>query len=334
MGAVVVTSDYTDTLLARVDRSDFAVSDQLLAYAEGDVQVFAEEGQLFVVSRTGADVVRQFQGDAITEAPTLEFSTGAGSNPHTVQRCGDRLFVSLYGESAISIRDPATGVELDRVDLSDYDEGDDGSCEPASMVRQDDSLFVALERFDLQSLAGDPVGWIVQIDCESGGVIDSWEAERNPSIQADPHQPGRLLVRTGDFFQMDGSIRVLEPETGTWTETLVTEEDLLRDITGVAATSSALVLAAWNYAAIPQTFDIRCLDRETGAWTQGPTSLSQNIWTLRTSPDGRVWIAALPPYDNPTAEHGILVLDPASCGLDNEGSWIPFSLPPTDMAFP
>ncbi|HCP44452.1 MAG TPA: hypothetical protein DIU15_00220 [Deltaproteobacteria bacterium] len=332
--AVVVTSDYTDTLLARVGVDSLEVTDQLVAYAEGDVRVFAQDEDVFVVSRTGADVVRRFDGNTIAEGPTLEFSTGAGSNPHTIKVCRDRLFVSLYDESAISIREPINGVEVGRVDLTQYDEGSDGSCEPSSMVLYEDTLLVALERFNLQTLEGDPVGWVVQVDCETGDVIDSWQTARNPSIQADPSEEGRLLVREGDFFQLDGAVRVLDIPSGSWIQTLVTEADLQRDITGVAANDGQLVVVAWDYAATPQTFDILCLDRTTGSWLDGPSGLPQNIWTVRTAPDGRVWIAALPPYDDPAAEHGILVLDPTSCELSNNGAWVPFSLPATDMAFP
>jgi len=330
--AFVVTSDYSDTVLARIDLDSSEAHDNLAAFPEGDMALSVVDDALYLLSRSGEDVLRRYPGGDIGAAPDLEINTGAGSNPQPVAACGGHLWVPLYNRSELAVLDPSDGSLLHSLDLHLWDEGADGSCEPATIVTAEDSLYVALQRFDLQSLTADPVGRILKVDCEQRTVTAEWDTQRNPLIREDPYRPGSLLVTEGDFYALDGQVRSFDPASGLFSEALLSEEQLDGDFGAVAAVGPHLVASSWQFAATPPSSSLTCLNRDTGLITDGPAGLSQSVWRLEAAPDGTIWAALSPSAAEPTAAHGIVVIDPATCE-ELEGAGYSFVLPPTDFAF-
>jgi len=330
--AFVVTSDYSDTIVARVDLDSGEAHDSLAAFAAGDMTLSIIDEALYLLSRSSEDVLRRYPGGDLGALPDLEVSTGAGSNPQQVAECGGLLWVPLYNRSEVAILDASDGSLLQTLDLHLWDEGADGSCEPSSIVSAGNSLYLALQRFDLHNLTADPVGKILEVDCEQRTVTREWDTGRNPEIQADPHRPGALLIQEGDFYAIDGQVRSLDPSSGLFSEPLLREEQTGGDFGGVAAAGPYLVASSWQFFDTPSSSSLTCLNRTTSVVTAGPTGLAQNLWRLRAAPDGTVWVSLTPAASDPTAAHGIMVLDPESCE-EVEGGGYSFLLPPTDFAF-
>jgi hypothetical protein len=330
--AFVVTSDYSDTVLARVDLDSGAAHDNLAAFPAGDMVLSIIDEALYLLSRSSEDVLRRYPGGDLSAAPDLEVNTGAGSNPQRLAACGGHLWVPLYNRSELAVLDPSDGSLLQTIDLHLWDEGADGSCEPATIVTIGSSLYVALQRFDLQSLTADPVGRILEVDCEQRTVTAEWDTERNPLVRDDPYLPGSLLITEGDFYALDGQVRSLDPATGLFTEALLSEDQVGGDFGAIAAVGPHLVASSWQFAATPPSSSLTCLNRDTGVITDGPAGLSQSLWRLVAAPDGTVWAGLAPSAAEPTAEHGIMVIDPATCE-EVEGAGYSFVLPPTDFAF-
>jgi len=330
--AFVITSDYSDTVLARIDLHSGEAHDNLAAFPAGDMTVNVIAEALYLLSRSSEDVLRRYPGGDLSAAPDLEVSTGAGSNPQQVAECGGQLWVPLYNRSEIAVLDASNGALLQTIDLHSWDEGADGSCEPVAIVSAGNSLYVALQRFDLLSLTADPVGKIVEVDCDHHTITQEWDTERNPLAVADPHRPGSLLVTEGAFYALDGQVRSLDPSTGLFSESLLSEEQLGGDFGAVAAVGPHLVASSWQFSATPSSSALTCLNRDTGAVTEGPMDLPQSLWRLAAAPDGTVWVTMTPPASDPTAAHGIMVIDPQTC-QEVEGSGYSFVLPPTDFAF-
>ncbi len=332
VSAYVVTSDYSDSIVARVDLDSGEIHDGLAAFPAGDMVLETEGDDIYLLSRSGEDVIRRYPGGDFSRAPDLEVSTGAGSNPHALILCSERLWVSLYNRSELVALDPASGELLHTVDLHDFDEGADGSCEPSSMVAAGGSLYVALERFDLHNLRADPAGHILQLRCEDGAVLNGWATGPSPQIQADPRNDGALLVKEGDFYTVDGGVRSLQPATGEFGEVLLSEAELNADLGGVAASSQHLVASSWAFGDTPALSSLHCLNRETDELASAVTGLTQNLWHLGTAPGGEAWATLSPSAAEPTAEHGIMIVDPTTCGAVGEGL-LSFLLPPTDLVF-
>jgi hypothetical protein len=332
VSAYVITSDYSDSIVARVDLDSGEIHDGLAAFPAGDMVLETEGDDIYLLSRSGEDVIRRYPGGDFSREPDLEVSTGAGSNPHALILCSEQLWVSLYNRSELVALDPASGEVLHTVDLHDFDEGADGSCEPSSMVAAGGSLYVALERFDLHNLRADPAGRILQLRCEDGAVLNGWATGPSPQIQADPRNDGALLVKEGDFYTVDGGVRSLVPATGEFGEVLLSEAELNADLGGVAASSDHLVASSWAFGSTPALSSLHCFNRETAEQTSGVTGLTQNLWHLDSAPSGEAWATLSPSAAEPTAEHGIMIVDPTTCGAVGDGL-LSFLLPPTHLVF-
>ena len=330
--AFVVTSDYSDSVMARVDLDSGKVHDGLAAFPAGDMILDVEGEDIYLISRSGEDVIRRYPKGDFSRAPDLEVSTGAASNPQALTLCAGRLWVSLYNRSELIALDPSSGDLLQTVSLHAFDEGEDGSCEPSSMVEFDGSLYLALERFDLHDLRADPEGRIIEVDCGDGAIVQEWTTGPSPQIQVDPSAVGDLLVKEGSFYAVDGGVRSLELTNGEFSDLLLAEEGINADLSGLAASGDHLVASGWAFGTAAGLSSIHCLDRSSGEQRIGPADLSQNIWHLSAAPNGEVWATITPSATAAGAEHGIMRIDPSSCSA-TATELTPFLLPPTHIAF-
>jgi hypothetical protein len=200
------------------------------------------------------------------------------------------------------------------------------------MVASDTSLYVALERFDLHTLQAHPEGRILQLSCHDGDVLDEWTTGPSPQIQIDPSEDGALLVKEGDFYALDGGVRSLQPATGEFSDVLLNETELNADLGGVAASGTHLVASSWEFGSTPALSSLHCFNRQTTEQVSGATGLTQNLWHLGSAPNGEIWATLSPSAAEPTAEHGIMIVDPTTCGAVGE-ELLSFLLPPTHMVF-
>ncbi len=324
--AVVSTTDFSVGALAQVDLESWAVSDMLTA-TSGDPTVVADGGLLFQVNGYNTDTIRVYEPGDLT-APLAEFSTGAGSNPHDVEVCGGRLFVSLYETTRIGIYDPATGSEIGEVSLVDWSDAD-GLPEVSSLVELDGVLYAALQHLDRED------GWtstdpeVIEIDCDSGAVSQTWQVGPSPRIIAHPTRPDALLVQTGVYWQADGGLWVLDTDEGLEETAILLESEAQVDLVSLAASAAGrLILTA---AGFESGSSLICLDLSTGTWSSAENSSS---WYARidASPNGEAWISVRPAPDG--ANHGLMVFDIDTCAPRAEPSWFTLTLPPYGVAFP
>jgi hypothetical protein len=324
--AVVSTTDFSVGALAVVDLESGAVSDTLTA-TSGDPTVVADAGWLFLVNGYNTDTIRVY-ADGDLSAPLAEFSTGAGSNPHDVEVCRGKMFVSLYETTRIGIYDPSSGAETGAVSLVDWSDAD-GLPEVSSLVELDGVLYAALQHFDRDDGWTSTEGEVLEIDCESGTVTQTWQVGPSPRITAHPTRPGALLVQTGVHWQADGGLWVLDVAEGLEEEAILLESEAQVDLVSLATSDTGhLVLTA---AGFEKGSSLVCLDLSTGSWSSTGES---DAWFARidASPTGEAWISVRPSPDD--SDHGLWVFDIDACAPRADPSWFTLTLPPYGVAFP
>ena len=323
---MVSTTDFSVGALAQVDLASGSVTDTLTA-TSGDPSVVADDGWLFQVNGYNTDTIRVYEPGDLT-APLAEFSTGAGSNPHDVEVCGGKLFVSLYETTRIGLYDPTSGAEIGEISLAEWSDAD-GLPEVSSLVELEGMLYAALQHFDRDNGWTSTQGEVLEIDCNSGTVAQTWSVGPSPRITAHPTRPDALLVQTGVYWQADGGLWVLDTAEGLETEAVLLESEAQVDLVSLAASSTGnLVLTA---AGFESGSSLVCLDLSTGAWS---TTADTDAWYARidASPTGKAWVSTRPTPED--ANHGLLLFDIDACGPQAELSWFSLTLPPYGVAFP
>ena len=235
--AVLTTSDYQVGALATMDIDTQEITDTL-ATIHSDAAVSSGGDWVFQINRLGMDSIRVYEPGQWT-APLLEFSTGDSSNPHGAVLCHDQLVVSLYAESYLAVFEPLTGTQIDAVDLSQWAD-DDGSPEASSMVISGDYLYVALQQFSSWVSTS---GTVLKIDCFTMEIVTEWATGPSPSLSPIPNNDQLLLLNTGNWFEADGSLQVLDTETGSLQPPILDEADLDHDLYGARVTPNGTVVA-------------------------------------------------------------------------------------------
>ena len=330
--AVVITSDYVDTVLAVIDLETGEATDQIAAFASGDVAGDAHDGDLYLLFRTEGLLQRYAAAD-LASAPELEVGTGEGTNPHRTAICGDRLFVSAYDTSEVLAFDPSSGELQESIDVSGFAEpyGDQGS-EPATLLVDGDLLHVVLERYDFSASASADVAVLLTIDCLTLETLTSRQLPSNTKAFFDPTSPGDLLVLYGGWFETDGGIARYDLDAAAADEPLVDEADLGADVTAMAVVGQSVVYATWTWT--EQTFGVHCLDLATGVARDAEVGLEQNIWNVQAAPTGGAWVFMTLTTGAVGLTHGIAELDPVACALAAEEDWWTFGLQPIEAVFP
>jgi hypothetical protein len=330
--AVVITSDYVDTILGVIELETGEVTDQVAAFASGDVAGDAHDGDLFLIFRAEGQLQR-YPGADLTTAPDLEVGTGDGTNPHRTAMCGGDLFVSAYDTSEVLAFDPASGELLASIDVSGYAEpyGDQRS-EPATLLVDGDLLHVVLERYDFSASESSDVAVLLSIDCLTLETLAARELPRNSEAFFDPTAPGDLLVLYGGWFETDGGIARYDLDAEVAAAPLVDEADLNADVTAMAVVGQEVVYATWTWT--EQTFGVHCLDLVTGDVRDAAVGLEQNIWNVQATPLGTAWVFLTLTTGAEGLAHGIASLDPTTCTLAPETDWWSFGLQPIEVVFP
>ena len=312
-----------DATVAVVDPATLTISDGLVGLPGSDWVPAAADGTPWLLGRFGLDVARRYP-DTAFGAPDLEVSTGAGTNPQDVAQCGGALYVSRYdqgeGGGDVAILDPATGAETGRVDLSAFAESADATPEPTRLHRIDDTVYVALERFDRGAgWVADPEGRVVAIDCASGDLVDSWITGPNPSIEPDG---------AGFVLRTDMGIERLDPTAGI--TTVAPDLGGPTELMGVAA-GDGVAVAVIERPGAPAN-EVVCVDLVTAEVTPLTTE-SARAWSVRSGPDGRVWVLWRDHWATGEIEvGGIAIYDPETC-TEVTPAWLVFPSDPFSIAF-
>lgn len=312
---VVTTTDYTTGALARVDSAK--VLHDSLAVISSDAAVQVQDGEVYLLSRSSQNAVSVYRdGDYTT--PVLNFSTGDGSNPHGVAKCGGYLFVSLYSTATLGVYDPATGLSAGTVDLSAFDDGD-GSPEPDALyAAPNGALYVVMNQLDYVNTyeSADGSGTLAKVDCATFQVTESWDVGPNPSFDVDPRDADQLLLSGGNWFnddwsgpELDGYLQVFDTSTDTLGDVLMTEEEAGFNLGGVAGGADGKVITTFDTA---YTWTVVCMDLNTGDYTTLDAG-NAFIGALEASPDGLVWASQSLGFGEGDATTGFVAYDPATC---------------------
>ena len=332
--AVVVTTDFAVGALATVELDTLDVTDEITA-TSGDAVVRADCGYVFVINRYQHDSVRVYDPDDLVN-PLVEFSTGAGSNPQDVGCCGDELFVTRLEETSIGIYDLDTGMPVGEVDLSEFAD-DDGTPEAATMARIGDTLYVALQRLDRSDTVWLPApdgGRVVEIDCESREVTDSWATASNVSVQPHGARPDALLLFDGVYYDedwmvaLDGGVRELDPSLDEVDDYRLEEADLGGNVVGVCTTGTGQGLLV---TAEDQGHRVMCFD--TDGWTPWEAAFTTGYVPEVACSDTGLAFIPVRSWIDPYLSGGMMVYDVAECADLTAGGWLTFGLEPFSAAF-
>jgi hypothetical protein len=310
-GVVLVTAavDYTAGALAAAT-PDGTVSD-LLATIHSDAVVQAEGSVVYVVNRLLMDTVRRIDPPAWGQ-PTWEASVGPGTNPQAVATCGGALWVSRYGHAELLRLDPETGEALGTLSLAAWAD-EDGLPEASDLVvLGPDTLAVGLQR--LRRTAGwlpDATGQVAVVDCAAATVRDVWPVGPNPTLRG----PDPLVVIS------EGAASTLDPENGTLAN-LGDDADLVDGQVDAAG-------AVW-IARDGEAHAWRCVDAD-GSEIAGPW-IDRYITDVALAPDGTAWISARPPWSDPLAPGGVIVVERDTCEVRGSADGLATAMPPYAVA--
>ncbi len=324
--AVVTTTsaDYASGVLATVDIATMAITDRIVT-APSDSQVLREDGLIYVLGRSGADLVRVYEPGSWAE-PIQEFSTGDASNPQDVKECGGSVYVALYGSTEVKKYDPDTWLLRGVVDLSSLADSD-GIPEVANMIERDGVLYVSLQQLDQDNSWVANGGLVASIDCATGTLLQSWIAAPNPTLHDVPGSP-KLMVRTGLYYQNDGALGWFDLTTGTeeprLTEAAIGEE--ITDLAMVDATHGVILTHAENH-----DFTAWCWNPDDNALIELFSTPSSVHGVKAVGND--VWIVARAGWTQFMSPTGLIVVDAVACVPGSERWTTDFEFPPNALDF-
>ena len=329
--AYILTTDYVDTVIATHNFETDETNPNALSLAAGDVVMHALGADLWVVDRTAGTASVYADAD-LSSTPSLEVSFGEGTNPHDVVDCGPWTWVSLYENNAVIALDDA-GNTVGAVSVESFADAD-GGAEPSSMVCVNDTLWVALQRYDFGTYANDEIGQVVTIDTTAVSLLGNYPTQANPTIRANGSDASSLLIQVGGWGAPDGSIGTLDLANGEYLP-LVDAMDL----------GGSIGLGSWrdfegrkivasdhdddNDWETPTTGTLTCVETD-GAQTTGSTGIENYIAGVGRGL-GLDYVLLTPPWTNPKLPHGIAFVDANNCLLPEPAEWTVFGLPAVQM---
>jgi len=274
---------------------------------------------VFLLDRSSENTVRLYAaGD--WSAPLVEFSTGDSTNPQDAGLCGDVIVVSTLATDSLGLWDAGTGLARGSIDLSAWSDAD-GSPEADAILRGlDGDLFVTLNQLDTSSYpwtSADGTGTVLRISCDTLEVVGEWTTGPNPGLMPHPVEPGKYLLRTGDYYnadytaKLDGAVYTFDPAAETISAPHLTEEAFGYNIGTIAGGAAGKAILVGDNA---YSWGVYCLDLTTWA-TTATDVVDSFIGDAVTTPDGKVWVSYRAGYagnGDPVVE-GLVAWDPATC---------------------
>ncbi|MBI5837007.1 MAG: hypothetical protein HZB25_07170 [Candidatus Eisenbacteria bacterium] len=337
--ALVVTTDYgVSGSAADVGlNSPWTLHDNV-ATTGSDAVVRWHGGRFHVVNRAGGDNIQ-----VLDPVPSwhivVQFSVGAGSNPHDIAFVSTtKAYVTRYDSPELWVVNPQTGAHTGTVSFAAFADADGiPEMDQAAVVGK--RLFVSLQLLDRANFyAPTGPGKVVVIDTDADTVLDANPAlpgkQAIPLTGANPNTPlllnradGRLYVgETGDYGVLDGGIEGIDPVGLTAGGFAVREDSLHADINLFRFTSGtegyAIVSdASFNTALV--RFDLSTHRRTATIYAPGGFVLVD----VNVDDAGQVWVA-----DRSSSAPGVRVFDAAS-GVQKTSTPVSTGLKPGGIAF-
>ena len=293
------TTDYTTGALSRIE-ADGSLTDGFLGISS-DTAVRTDHGHVYLLQRSSENTVSMYRPGAY-DAPEVEFSTGDGSNPTGAALCGSKILVSRQITGDIGAYDPTTGFAVGAIDLSAWAD-DDGSAEPdAIFVAPNGAAYVTLLQLDYINTyaSADGAGTLLKIDCGSLAVVDEWEVGPNPNLTPDAVDPAAFYLSGGDYYlpdysgpELDGGVWHFDTATDTYSDQLVSEETLGKNIGGIYARADGYGLTTLDDG---YRWSIGCINLTD--WTITSVDVG-NVFvpSVTGDPEGGVWVAQAGGFD-------------------------------------
>ena len=246
--AFVTTTDYSSGCASVIRLDPGYTTEICVAPIHSDAVARWYGGLVYVINRAGADNI-QILDPEDGFATLSQHSAGNGTNPKDIAFVSPgKIFVSRYDSNDLLIMDPATGVHLGTIDLSQFADGD-GLCEMDHMIMKDGILFVSIQRIDRNNYWM-PVGdsYIAVVDAAADTLIDVDPG--SPGVQAIPLSASNpftdlkfdsdgytiLVGCVGLWGLKDGGIEMIDPVTMTSRGFMITETAAGGDINRVRDT--------------------------------------------------------------------------------------------------
>jgi len=202
------------------------------AFGTGDLGVSVGDRWAYVLDRNAGRI-------QVLSTPTLEdagvFDVDPGANPQFATDVDGKIFVSLYGSSAVAVATPdasATGFDVSTIDLASYDPTD-GNPEASAIAADEGFVLVVLQT--LTEFSGVENSQLLAIRAEDdapGEAIDLGVKNAQAGLERTPE--GQLTVGyTGDYGVLDGGVvRLRRNGPGDFQPDgdIVTEEQLGGDL--------------------------------------------------------------------------------------------------------
>ncbi len=232
--AVVVTTDYRTGSWAVVSLDHAKVEKGFGIIHQDTICRYSPiTKKMYLVQRMGADAVAvmdPMNGYAIES----EFSVGQATNAQDIAVVStDRAYVPRYSSKSLLVLDPATGENIEELDLSPWADSD-GMAEPGWALANEGKVFVAIQRLkDFQ-----PTGYssMLVFDGTTGKVIKEIKL-----VGTDPFSKLRycapldsiVIGEIGKLSVLDGGVELLHTSDLTSSGFIITEKELGGDIIDV-----------------------------------------------------------------------------------------------------
>jgi DNA-binding beta-propeller fold protein YncE len=337
--AVVTTTDYgvSGSVCDVADSSPWSARCGVATTAS-DAVVRWYGGRFYVVNRFGGDNIQVLDPSPAWHT-ALQFSVGAGSNPHDIAFASPtKAYVTRYDSPDLWIVNPATGAHTGTLSLAAFADSDGiPEMERAAIVGR--RLFVALQllnRANFYTATGS--GLIVVIDTDADTVLDAdpsvagRQAIRltgaNPTTTLEFDRETSLLYvgETGAYGARDGGIESIDPMTLRAGGFAVTEDSLGGDVGPFRMTGGGCgyaIMSDPDFNTVLVRFDLAAHRRLTTVHASTGFALVD----VNADDAGQVWVS-----DRSRGAPGLRVFD-AATGVQRTGSPILTDLPPNSIAF-
>ncbi|MFZ5627666.1 MAG: YncE family protein [Spirochaetota bacterium] len=225
---LMVGTDFSTGFLSAIEPLSLSVSRDIFSlYNDSVLRYNAADQSTYVIQRLGSDSVRRLNNVAQYET-VYERSVGTQANPQDIAFLpGNRMAVTLYNRSKVSILDRPTGNLVGEADLSAYVDGD-GYAEISPAVYANGHLYVAIQRLNRAATNAiwPPLGqsYLAKIDANSYQVVLSTLLTHSNPVSRLHHHAGRnsLLFAAPGLFYANASLDGACLEYSLATDTLLT----------------------------------------------------------------------------------------------------------------
>jgi len=317
-----VADDYSVGALATIDLDTWTVTDAITDIS-ADPTVVASGSHLFQLNRLSYDNVRVYTPGS-WEEPVSEFALTDQANPQDAAVCEDLVFITQYGVDFLAVYDHTSGLLAGTVDLSAFDDGD-GTPEASTLVQAANGrLYVGLEQFDRNDGWTNVGGAVVEIDCASQSVTNSWDTGVSTAVHPyGPDQTQVAVITTGE------GLRLLDTNAGTLSDPLVRDEDLGASLIGFAAAGEKALVTTVD---ADSAYGIGCITLTD--WTYSATEQTNHyLIDVQANDRGEAWIGARPHWSSPEGGHGTIVYDIESCASLTGDTMLDTMLSPYRITF-